>query len=107
MVNIKNNLFGTMIKICEQEGVNFNIFSKKFVSRHKRGVAEIQKEYFNMINIFCTGGSIYKMENRSNYPEREKDRMIKNTNLCFEGMFRDFLRSRKQKYSKNENIWRI
>jgi len=105
MVDIKDNILVEMIKACKEKKVNFNIFSKKFLFRYKKEITEIQKEYFQIINVFLTGIPIHKMENSSNYSEEKKSKMIIDTNLCFRGIFREFLESITQRYPKK--IWGI
>jgi len=104
MVDIKDDILVEIAKICKQKKVNFGIFSKDFLSKHKKEIGEIQKEYFQIINIFLTGIPIHKM-NSSDYSEKEKDKMIRDTSLCFKGIFTKFLESIIQGYPKN--IWKI
>ena len=105
MVDIRDNIWDEEIEMCKQKKVNFSIFSKKFLSKYRKEIAEIQKEYFQIINVFLTGIPIHKMENISNYSEEKKDKIIRDTILCFRGIFREFLERITKRYSKK--IWGI
>ena len=108
MIDIKNDILDGIIKVCNEKKVNFSIFSKNFLIKHKhkkeiREIQEIQKEYFQIINTFLSGIPIHKMQNNFNYSKKEKDKMMIDTSLCFKGIFREFLERITHKYSKD--IW--
>ena len=105
MMDIRDNILNEEIKICGQKKVNFSIFSKNFLFKHKKEIIEIRKEYFGLLNSFFEEGSIYRLENELGLPEKTQERKIENILLCFRGIFRKFLESIIERYDKN--IWGI
>jgi hypothetical protein len=95
--NIRENILTEMFRICKEENFNSKIFRfKKSVSDQRK---KIREEYINMMSSFLSSISIYKIETKNKTKQTLGD-----IELCFEGVFRNFLKSIKEKYKKE--IWR-
>ena len=96
-INTKQNILEKMFEICKEENINSKIFrSKNYASETRK---KIREEYIRMMSDFFSNIST-GMETKN-----KTEQIMEEMELVFEGIFRNFLKSIRERYPKK--FWEV
>jgi len=101
-MSILNKILCWINEVCKEEKFNQKTLSRDSPEK------EIQGEYLRMLSSQRNKMPLHVFKDNGNKKystKEEREKNERNTEICFKGAFREFLKDIKRKYS--ENTWKM